>query len=162
MSSKAALVNEKHYQAKLLLQLLDVCDPQAYTAPAQIKAVEAAAVELLSIGLQLFFAEIAESCQLQGQYHSVYELQQGLADDKRSHAVVDTLVELSESHGSWLARLQSAHSRVAQGGGVNKPVSSKHALALQIQDVSEGLVVQECQQAFSAFVLEQRTFLGEW
>ena len=162
MSSQASLVNEKLYQAKLLLQLLDRRNDDSLSYAAELRAVEAAAVELLCVGLQLFIDEIAESCQLKDRYYNVYQLQQALIEEERSHAVVETLVELADADNNWLPSLLAAHNRVFNGAAVNKTQKPTSAQAIQFQDVSAGLDVIASVNAFSDFVLQQRAFLGEW
>ncbi|NRB41952.1 MAG: hypothetical protein HRU20_26340 [Pseudomonadales bacterium] len=159
--SSAALVNEKHYQVKLLLELLAAQDKTCATYAAQLKSIEAACVLLLEAGFSLFLNEVAASCQLKDNFSSVVHLQHALHDEQRSHAVVETLLELQADTQSWLYLLQSAAQKVHQGLAVNKPVV-KSAQTLQFQDAGEGLELAHCLQEFTAFVEAQRSFLSEW
>ena len=160
MSSKAALVNEKHYQAKLILALLAEQDTNALSYAAQVKAVESSAVLLMHSAFMLFLAELAESCQIKQSCLSVESLAQALAEEGRSHAVVETLLVLQAQQKSWLHELLSAQQKVSLGLAVNEVNKTTHAL--QFSDISEEIDVNALLQQFTSFVQQQRSFLSEW
>ena len=154
MSSVAAKVNEKHYQARLLLAMSDNCE-----LPAQHAALEAAACLLLSSSYRLFIQEVADSCQLSASFSGAHKLHAALLTQQRSHAVVETLLELEADNESWLARLLAGEIRLDQG----EPLNKKHAAnALVLQEISQTCDVADTLSLFTDFVGAQRSFLSEW
>ncbi len=160
MSSKASLVNEKHYQAKLLLQTAASVTSSDAAETAQIKALQASAILLMHTALQLFVEEVADSCQIKQTLPTIQSLADALAQEQRSHAVVETLLELEADPKNWLSEIKRWHHKVLTGQSLSLTEVQRGFIAVQDVEADQG--IEACLQAFTAFVLSQRSYLSEW
>lgn len=160
MSSLAAKVNEKHYQCRLVLAESMGLDPQRGEYQAQKQALEQSCCLLLGIAYQLFLEEIAHSCQIKDMVYHLKDLKAILENEERSHPVIDTLLILETTKGSWLNQLQNA-IECCHGG--NRLISSRsNNVAILASDLQQSFDIQDCLISFVDFVAQQRSYLAEW
>lgn len=161
MSSLTAQVNDKLYQARLLLEMLQ---PQegGYPDGVTVRALESSVVLQMDIAKDLFITEVADSCQIKQPSLSLQQLSNCLASEGRSHAVVETLLVLAQDPQSWLSQLYAVVASVRQGHSVNKAMKTQVTGALVVTDVIERIDLSTLLLAFTDFTAEQRTYMSEW
>ncbi|CAA0106670.1 Uncharacterised protein [BD1-7 clade bacterium] len=159
--SLAARVNEKLYHAGLLLALTGSEDA---AAKARHQAQQFAAGAMLEAAYRLFILEVAESCQIRQVVMNAGELKAMLAQESRSHAVVETLLSLEADDNSWLSSLHREYEVFVAGeqGSASVAASIDNNTQLISLDVTQHFDAQTVLDDFKAFVGAQREFLQEW
>ena len=165
----ASLVNQQLYHAQLLLAMIEQQDAQQLHFRAAEQALLNATVQATFLAYQGFLAETAESCQLKNNFDSVQQLQQALAAEGRSHAIVSNLSALlsdgADFHQqeSWLQQLLNAEAGLLQAAPA-KPVSPKQAnMIIQVQtDTLDQSAIGWILSQLKQFIDAQRDYLQEW
>lgn len=158
--TKAGLVNQQFYHAKLLLQM----QQQLKTGPeltAQNLALENAISHSLLLALQGFLQEFAESCQLQALPTNLDELAQEMAKNEKQHPVLQELLVLRQQN-SWLQQLLETGSELltrtqAQAQSLQK----NQLLAVEVLE-DDKLSLQALLEQMQKFVQNQREYLQEY
>lgn len=158
-SSLAGLVNQQLYYAKLLLGLRDDLEGDKLAIRNTAQALDNAVIAALYLAYQGFVNEIADSCKLGLAAFELQQLEDALAQQQRSHAVVGSLRELVDSH-SWASFLLTSHRKLLQQTA-SAPLASPGQL-INLNDVSDSFSPEEILLAMEQFVMSQREFLQEW
>ena len=156
-ASLSGLVNQHLFHAKLLLEIADSLTDESFKA-AKIAALENSAVVALERTVNAFVLEVADSCQVKEGITDLHSLDAALNAEGRSHAVVSSLVELSQNP-SWLSELeQQSLSLVSKSPNITKHSNQMIALSEASMAMDIGQMIEECE----AFITTQREFLQEW
>lgn len=158
-ASIASQVNERLYHARLLVEMREALDSSEVQYRARQKALSLAAVAALIKAYQLFIQELAESCKITAAVYNSQSLADALAEEQRSHAVVQTLLALEAEPQSWLSELLATHANPSAFSLSAQKTTNANMIALsQNADIDLSLVIKQ----FTDFVDGQRDFLQEW
>ncbi len=164
----ASLVNQQQYHAELLIGRLLELDEQALSYRAEKQALLNASIHALFLSYKGFLQEVAESCQLMIKPESVLDLEQALAEQSRSHAIVANIISMLDPQGrepeqQWLATLLMTEEKLFEAAP--KQVQARHQNLISLQNLTAEVDVEQVQfvaQSLKAFVLAQREYLQEW
>jgi hypothetical protein len=165
----ASLVNQQLYHAQLLLDMMNLQDPQQLHYRAAKQALLNAAVQATFLAYQGFLAETADSCQLKSHFDTVQQLQMALQSEGRSHAIVSNLSALltdgADFHqqDSWLQQLISAEAGLLQAAPAKSAPKKQANMIIQVQkDTLDEQAVSSILLELKQFIDAQRDYLQEW
>lgn len=124
--------NQKLYQARLLLDSLDLLESSESAQPAMVSGLQESVLFQLVLAYQSYLHEIGEIAQCREEFYSLDQLL-GLVSVATGE--MTELKQLEDDGFSWLSQLQSAF----QNCSAKEPVAIKSQIspvAIQLQDTT--------------------------